>query len=74
MLTANKASRFDIAIAALESIMDKKKNVSLNARTLISTYKQVLMEHNDYIIKYGKDPDYVCDFLHASYPSQKTRR
>ena len=61
MLTANGASRFDVAIAAIHSTSKFHSKLSIRAHELISLYKHKIIEHDKYIEKYGKDPEHLMD-------------
>jgi len=57
MLTANRVSRFHVAIQAIQSAMRKNDEVALKALSLISNFQHVLREHDHFIRRYGQDPD-----------------
>jgi xylulose-5-phosphate/fructose-6-phosphate phosphoketolase len=56
MLTGNHASRFHVAIKALEVAMPYAKQVAMDAPSMIAYFQHVLKEHKNYIFQYGKDP------------------
>ena len=63
MLTMNKASRYHVAISAILQSIPHNQEAGLTGHTVIAAYKKRLQEHEDYILKHGKDPEYLQDFL-----------
>eukprot|EP01114_Cavostelium_apophysatum_P017587 TRINITY_DN5268_c0_g1_i2.p1 TRINITY_DN5268_c0_g1~~TRINITY_DN5268_c0_g1_i2.p1 ORF type:complete len:183 (-),score=53.44 TRINITY_DN5268_c0_g1_i2:37-585(-) len=57
MLLRNEVSRFHIAIRALQKVSETNQQIGLDSHLLISKYREVIREHGDYIVRYGKDPE-----------------
>jgi len=66
MLTANKVSRFHVAIEALREGAKSNPQVALDAHLAIAQYEGHLKEHDRYIVEYGKDPEYLADIFPKS--------
>lgn len=55
MLVLNKASRYHLAIDALQKVSAQNRSIAKKASALIKKYEQKLKAHKAYIAKYGKD-------------------
>ncbi|TPX49579.1 hypothetical protein SeMB42_g01351 [Synchytrium endobioticum] len=59
MLAVNKASRFNIAVHALEMAGPTHPYVSVDVAGLCAKYISQLRDHEKYILVHGTDPDYL---------------
>jgi len=60
MLTCNEASRYDVAIRGLRAACGLA-HVAPDAHRLIAKYQGRIREHEEYILKYGKDPEELME-------------
>eukprot|EP01027_Heterolobosea_sp_BB2_P008472 GEZU01012574.1.p1 GENE.GEZU01012574.1~~GEZU01012574.1.p1 ORF type:complete len:266 (-),score=99.96 GEZU01012574.1:221-1018(-) len=85
MLTANRTSRYHLAISALHKASKYNKRVAVVAGEWIAYYNHKLRVHDKYIAEFGKDPDDLNNFddtilgtekqqqhLHMPLPASKT--
>ncbi|KAL1918985.1 uncharacterized protein VTP21DRAFT_2366 [Calcarisporiella thermophila] len=59
MLVANSASRYHICIDAIRKVMVTHPDIALEGHTLITGYQHAIRKHDEYIRRYGKDPEYL---------------
>jgi hypothetical protein len=57
-------SRYHLAISALREVSKKNTSIGLDANLLIANYLSKLKELDDYVLKWGKDPDYLNSDIH----------
>jgi len=56
MLTANHASRFDVAIHSIRATC-RLSHIATDAHRLIALYQGKIREHEEYIVEHGQDPE-----------------
>lgn len=54
MLTVNKVSRYDVALAAIEGAKGVNREVALIAEELVKDLEKRIGDHASYIEEYGK--------------------
>ncbi|KAJ3249612.1 hypothetical protein HK104_007653 [Borealophlyctis nickersoniae] len=59
MLTCNGCSRFDLAMDALERFQPRD-DLKVDTQSIIAKYKQALKEHDEFIVREGKDPEWCA--------------
>lgn len=62
ILVVNKASRYDLAIDALEVVTKQIPQLSKQAMNLISEFSKLLEKHKTYIAEHGEDMEEVTGF------------
>ena len=62
MLIQNKVSRYHIAIRVLEHAAKSSLRMKLKVNKLIRKLSDKILEHQDYIRKYDKDPDEITNW------------
>ena len=62
MLTINKVSRYDVALAAIEGARGVNKDVAIMAPELVKDLEKRINDHASYIEEHGKgeDPALAC--------------
>ncbi|KAJ3004125.1 hypothetical protein HKX48_001412 [Thoreauomyces humboldtii] len=72
MLSANKCSRFDLAIDALTAVERKGfKGKNVDVKKLVADYQARLKAHDAYILEHGEDPADLTDIPGVEAPGKK---
>ncbi len=62
LLVRNGVSRYDIAIYALQHAAKRNMNVARKYGRVIDLCENSIKRHKEFILEYGKDPDYVVNW------------
>ncbi len=62
MLVVNKVSRYDIVKRVVEKLRKTNKEVSKKAEEVIKKMQDKILEHEEYIVKNGKDPEEINEW------------
>lgn len=57
MLTVNKVSRYDVALAAIDGAKGVNQDVALMAKELVNDLEKQISNHANYIEEHGKGED-----------------
>lgn len=62
MLVFNKVSRYHIVMRVIENLKKTNPQVARDAKRVITEMEEKILEHQDYILKNGADPEEINDW------------
>jgi xylulose-5-phosphate/fructose-6-phosphate phosphoketolase len=69
MLIRNNVSRYHLAMRAVKHAAKRNPRVDAKQKLLMATFQAKILEHTEYIIKHGKDPEEVSNWVwHETKP------
>ncbi|MCA9380219.1 phosphoketolase, partial [Candidatus Dojkabacteria bacterium] len=63
MLVQNNCSRFQMAVDAIEKVIENKPELNEKGTEVINKYKQLLEKHKKFTVEHGNDIPEVADFV-----------